>query len=123
MDSVRDRVIELVDSIPEGRVMTYGSVARAVGTGARAVGQLLHRGGHDIAWWRVVDADGRPYEGAAAHARERLLEESTPLRTDRRGTVVDLATASWSPMAVTTGRASTSGTTAWEAPIRPAGTA
>ena len=97
MDSVTDRVIEVVDAIPEGRVMTYGAVARVVGTGARAVGRVLHDGGHDIPWWRVVDAGGRPYGAATEYVRKRFLEESTPLDVDRRGTVVDLAAASWSP--------------------------
>lgn len=100
MNSVTERVIDIVVLIPAGRVMTYGAVARAAGTGARAVGRVLHNSGHDIPnlpWWRVVDASGRPYEGAADDAQAELLEESTPLRADRRGTVVDLAKASWTP--------------------------
>lgn len=97
MHSVTDRVIEVVDSIPAGRVMTYGAVAGVVGTGARAVGRVLHDGGHDIPWWRVVDAKGQPYGATAEQVREHFLEESTPLLSDRLGTVVDLAKASWTP--------------------------
>jgi methylated-DNA-protein-cysteine methyltransferase-like protein len=95
MDSVTDRIIEIVESIPPGRVMTYGNVARAAGTGARVVGRVLHNGGHEIPWWRVVDADGRPYEAAKEYARAHFLEERTPLRLDRASTVVDLANALW----------------------------
>lgn len=93
---VADRVTGLVASIPPGRVMTYGAVARAVGTGARTVGRVLHDGGHDVPWWRVVDADGRPYAAAADRVRAHLLDEGTPL-LDRAGTVVDLDRASWTP--------------------------
>lgn len=96
MSDVTDRVLSTVSSIPEGRVMTYGDVAHATGTGARAVGRILHNGGHDVAWWRVVRADGRPVAAAAQEARARYLEESTPL-VDGNGDVrVDLARASWS---------------------------
>lgn len=96
MTEMTDRVVDLVLSIPAGRVMTYGDVAHAVGTGARAVGRILHDGGHDIPWWRVVDAEGRPYRGAAHEARARFIDESTALLDEGFEVRVDLARASWS---------------------------
>jgi alkylated DNA nucleotide flippase Atl1 len=93
-----ERVLRTVRAIPEGRAMTYGDIARATGNGARAVGRILHNGGHEIPWWRVVDANGRPYRGAVDAVRAKFHEESTPLLDDSPGSVrVDLAEASWMP--------------------------
>lgn len=98
MTELSDRVLAVVMAIPAGRVMTYGDVARHAGTGARVVGRMLHHIGHDIPWWRVVSADGRPYPGAAGDARARFIDEATPLLDDDRDDVrVDLHRASWSP--------------------------
>ena len=95
MGDVTERVIEIVESVPPGYVTTYGAIARAAGTGARVVGRVLHHGGHDIPWWRVVDAEGRPYEGAVDEVRARFHEESTPLLRGDAELVVDLAKAAW----------------------------
>ena len=37
-------VLRVVEEIPEGRVATYGMIARAVGTGPRVVGGLCTTG-------------------------------------------------------------------------------
>ncbi|MGY2130392.1 MGMT family protein [Blastococcus sp. SYSU DS0617] len=95
MNDVAERVLKTVSWIPSGRVMTYGDVAEAAGTGARAVGQILRNGGHDVPWWRVVDAMGRPVEGAAREALAHFVEESTPLLHRRDDVRVDLAQAAW----------------------------
>ncbi len=95
MTDLTERVLSTVSSIPPGHVMTYGDVAHATGTGARAVGRVLHNGGHDIPWWRVVAADGRPFRAAAEDARARFLEEGTPLLEAGSDVRVDLARASW----------------------------
>jgi alkylated DNA nucleotide flippase Atl1 len=95
MNDLTERVHDVVLSIPAGRVMTYGHVAKAVGTGARAVGRIMHNGGHDIPWWRVVDADGRPYKDAVGSARAKFIEESTALLDRGSDVRVDLAQASW----------------------------
>ncbi|MGB8381835.1 MAG: MGMT family protein, partial [Dermatophilaceae bacterium] len=56
-----ERVLELVEEIPPGRVVTYGQLARMVGSGgARTVGTVLSRYGSDVPWWRVVRAGGHP---------------------------------------------------------------
>ncbi|WP_150272061.1 MGMT family protein [Paenibacillus tepidiphilus] len=57
------KVIDVIRSIPEGRVMTYGSIARAAGSprGARQVVRVLHAMSrkHRLPWHRVVNAQGR----------------------------------------------------------------
>ena len=54
---------EIVSAIPAGRVTTYGALADAVGTSARYVGRFLGRRGHNLPWWRVVNAAGNPVPG------------------------------------------------------------
>ncbi|WP_425839732.1 MGMT family protein [Microbacterium sp. PA5] len=97
MTELTDRIVRIVASIPAGRVMTYGAIAGEAGTSARVVARALHGAGHEIPWWRVVNAEGRPYPGAARAAHDRLIEEATPLSDDSEDLRVDLTRASWVP--------------------------
>lgn len=61
--SYRELAYQLVLSIPAGRVMSYGLVARVLGAGydARAIGNIMHAtpdDGRHIPWHRVVNAQG-----------------------------------------------------------------
>lgn len=77
-------VLEVVERIPAGRVVTYGDIAWALGTNApRAVGRVMALYGHAVAWWRVVPASGHPPQGHARLALPHYLEEGTPLREPR----------------------------------------
>ncbi|MFP7762110.1 MGMT family protein [Marisediminicola sp. LYQ85] len=97
-DDFVSRVLAVVDSIPAGRVMTYGDVAAAIGTrAARAVGAVLARYGSTVAWWRVVRADGRPAAGHEARALEHYLDEQTPLTSAGEFPRIALARARFSP--------------------------
>ena len=87
-------VLDAVDRIPPGRVMTYGDVAEYVGSGGpRQVGQVMSRFGGAVAWWRVLRADGSPPPGHEARALRHYRREGTPLRAG--GTRVDLRQARW----------------------------
>ena len=57
----RERVYEIVRSIPRGRVMTYGQIAEILGEGytARTVGFVMHASGDSVPWHRVINAQGR----------------------------------------------------------------
>ena len=80
MEDFTSRVLEVVDAIPVGRVMTYGDVAAAVGSrAARAVGQVMAHSGGEVAWWRVVRAGGHPASGKESRALEQFRAERTPL--------------------------------------------
>ncbi|MDO9397541.1 MAG: MGMT family protein [Herbiconiux sp.] len=95
-----DDVLEVVDSIPPGRVLSYGDVAALLGSRAsRAVGSAMRRYGHAHPWWRVVRSGGLPPDGHAARAREHYEAEGTPLRAISRepGYRVDYAVARWQP--------------------------
>lgn len=56
----RQTVYRLVESIPEGRVMTYGDIAALAGHpyAARQVGGLAHFGPRELPWHRVVNRFG-----------------------------------------------------------------
>ncbi|GAA4869129.1 hypothetical protein GCM10023203_17690 [Actinomycetospora straminea] len=92
-----EQILAIVESIPAGRVTTYGSIADVVeGATARSVGHALRTDGHAVPWWRVVTASGRPAPGAEHAAYERFLEEKTPVDTADDGTYsVDVAAAIW----------------------------
>ena len=58
--TVYDDVYDLVKTIPQGRVMTYGQIATVIEArlSARAVGWALHGCPDDVPWQRVVNASG-----------------------------------------------------------------
>ncbi|AEB47362.1 MULTISPECIES: MGMT family protein [Micromonospora] len=97
-DEYVEAVLELVDRIPPGRVMSYGAVADALAersgrASARLVGSIMARHGAAVGWHRVVNASGAMPARIAAEARARWLAEGTPLRQDR----VDMRAAGWRP--------------------------
>lgn len=86
-------VLDAVDRIPAGKVLTYGDVAELVGRGSpRTVGTVLANHGHEVPWQRVVQASGRPAEPHLARALALLRAEGCPLVGER----VDLARGRWS---------------------------
>ena len=59
----KNQIINFINKIPKGRVVSYGQVAIACGKprGAREVGRILAQidiTKHKIPWWRVVNAKG-----------------------------------------------------------------
>lgn len=71
------RVYELVATVPAGRVITYGEVARLLGrrSGARAVGWALRQCPADVPWYRVVNVQGR-LSVAARYPDGRLMQQA-----------------------------------------------
>ena len=99
-DALVEQVLDLVESVPPGRVTTYGLLADAVGFGGpRWVGRVLATSGAAVPWWRVVRADGSLPPSHRRSAVAHYLEERTPVRTDASGAVqrVDLPAACWLP--------------------------
>jgi len=91
-------VLEVVASIPEGMVMSYGDVAAAIGSrAARGVGQVMAYYGADVPWWRVVRASGHPAVDHESRALEHYRAERTPLRWASGVFRVDLARARYTP--------------------------
>ncbi|MFF4171408.1 MGMT family protein [Streptomyces sp. NPDC001744] len=76
-----ERVLDVADAIPPGRVMTYGDVAEWLGEGGpRQVGRVMALYGAAAPWWRVVRADGTLLPGHEPRALAHYREEGTPLR-------------------------------------------
>ena len=85
-------VLDVVDRIPSGKVLTYGDVAELTGRGTpRTVGTVLAQHGHEVAWHRVVQASGRPAEPLLQRALALLAAERCPLVGER----VELDRARW----------------------------
>ena len=93
-----ERVLDLIERIPPGRVMSYGDIAEYLGEGGpRQVGRVLSQWGGGVAWWRVIHADGSFRTGHERQALGHYRTEGTPLRRGRDGTVVgvDMRRARW----------------------------
>lgn len=85
-------VLDAVDAIPRGRVMSYGDVAEYVGAGsARAVGMVMAKHGAEVPWQRVLHADG----SCATHKADRQLEMLRAEGVPMRGQRVDMPAARW----------------------------
>ncbi len=103
-----ERVLEIVKTIPPGRVMTYGDIAgeleghadlagEASAYGARLVGQVMARFGDGVAWWRVIRATGQPPKFHEVRAWDYYVAEGTPLSGDRENYRIDLKQARYQP--------------------------
>jgi alkylated DNA nucleotide flippase Atl1 len=91
-DALAHRILECVESIPAGWVMTYGDVAEIVGaSSARIVGRVLALDDGSVPWHRVLRANGTLAEHLYTEQRQRLLAEGVRFRGDR----VDLAAHRW----------------------------
>lgn len=86
-------VLDAVDLVPSGLVVTYGDVAAHVGCSPRQVGAVMSAWGGAAAWWRVLRADGSPPPGHEREALRCYRAEGTPLRP--AGNRVDLRLARW----------------------------
>ncbi|WP_427384945.1 MGMT family protein [Janibacter sp. G56] len=95
----QEAILDLVSTIPPGRVVSYGLAAELAGLTARharLAGSTMAHFGSGVPWWRVVQADGRLPQGLEEEARAHHREEGTPfvggLLTGRR---IDMARALW----------------------------
>ena len=89
-------VLDVVNAIPPGQVLTYGDVAALVGRGGpRQVGKVMSQWGSLVPWWRVLRAGGLPPSGHKERALREYRAEGTPLRPGEER--VDLRSARWDP--------------------------
>lgn len=98
-DDFVERVLGVVQSIPPGRVMSYGEIAATIGSNApRAVGNVMAYGGSDVPWWRVIRASGHPPVCHEGEALEFYRAEGTPLLWSASGTYrINLPEARYRP--------------------------
>jgi alkylated DNA nucleotide flippase Atl1 len=93
-DGFAERVLDLVERIPPGQVLSYGVIAEILQDGGpRQVGHVMAMDGAAVPWWRVVRADGSLPPSHQGTALEHYADEGTPMRAD--GTAVDIRAALW----------------------------
>ncbi|GCB46089.1 hypothetical protein SNL152K_3387 [Streptomyces sp. NL15-2K] len=96
-----ERVLDVTERIPPGRVMTYGDVAEWLDEGGpRQVGRVMSLYGGAVPWWRVVRADGVLLPGHELEALGHYRAEGTPLKQAGRAAEghlprVDMRRARW----------------------------
>ncbi len=75
----KERVLKAVQSVPRGKVASYGQVAAVCGSprAARQVGQILMRLEWDstVPWWRVINNEGRISIKGNAYATKALQKQ------------------------------------------------
>ncbi len=77
----RERVYEIVNEIPPGRVMTYGQIAEILGAGytPRTVGFVMHGADtNKVPWQRVINSQGACSTGKMTmpiNLQQKMLED------------------------------------------------
>jgi len=92
-----EAVLDIVDKIPSGMVLSYGDVAELLGHGGpRQVGFVMSRYGSSVTWWRVVRASGEAPQGLQDEALAHWRTEGTAMvRGALVGRRVDMTRARW----------------------------
>jgi methylated-DNA-protein-cysteine methyltransferase related protein len=101
MTPFTENVIEIIRSIPEGKVMTYGQIARLAGSprAARQVVRILHSMSkkHRLPWHRVINVKGQ----IALQEDEAFNDQVLSLEAEGvevgLGGVIDLEKYQWVP--------------------------
>ena len=97
-DDFAERVLDVVERIPPGYVLSYGDIADLLGDGGpRRVGRVLGRDGSAVPWWRVLRADGTHVAGIREQALALLRAEGAPVRGSGPTARVDMDLARWDP--------------------------
>jgi len=102
MITFSERVIKIALSIPEGRVTTYGRIARAAGGGTMAsqsitniLGKAWNKGEKNIPFHRIVYADGHIWVDAK-HRKERMeLYKKEGIELDEKDRIKNFRSILW----------------------------
>jgi len=85
------KVYEIVSKIPKGKTMTYGEVARLIGSSPRAVGQALKRNPNAprVPCHRVIHSDGRigGYAGVADSVKKVRMLKKEGVKIDKENRI------------------------------------
>jgi len=100
MRTFTEIVIKIIQSIPRGKVATYGQIASLAGSprAARQVVRILHTSSskEKLPWQRVINSQGKIALGGAGYEQQKslLLKEGVRFGRDDE---IDLETYLWSP--------------------------
>lgn len=96
MENFTEKVINVIRSIPEGRVATYGQIAKLAGNsrGARQVSRVLYSmsAKHQLPWHRVINAKGEIVVSDGDKQKELLEKEGVVVNARMR---IDLGQYQW----------------------------
>jgi methylated-DNA-protein-cysteine methyltransferase-like protein len=101
MNRLYERIYEVIQQIPAGKVATYGQIADIVGEcSPRMVGYALAalKPGWDVPWQRVINSQGKislRADGTESIEQRHLLELEG-IRFDNNG-LIDLEKFGWLP--------------------------
>lgn len=91
-----ERVVELAQSIPPGRVTTYGDLARSAGAGpmaAQSITSILSKaaqaGTKNIPFHRIVYANGKIWVGPSQRKERLRLYKNEGIEIDDKDSIVD----------------------------------
>lgn len=92
MEQFTRDVINIIKMIPEGKVMTYGQIARVAGNprAARQVSRILHSMSkkYGLPWHRVINAKGQIAIKDDASRQEQILSlQAEGVEVDSMGRV------------------------------------
>ncbi len=90
MQTFSERVLKIALSIPQGRVTTYGRIARAAGAGPMAsqsitsiLGKAYEAGEHTIPFHRIVYADGRVWADGSYRKKRLAFYKKEGIEIDK----------------------------------------
>jgi len=96
-----EKVIDIIQNIPKGRVMTYGQIAWLAGShrAARQVVRILHSMSrkHHLPWHRVINAKGQiAFQNHESYNEQMTALEIEGVEVGINGNV-DLSKYQWHP--------------------------
>lgn len=95
-----ERVCELALMIPEGRVTTYGALAKAAGGGAmasRSIGNILSKYPNQgvVPWHRIVYAGGKVWLDDSCRSKRLELYELEGIFVTSKGRISNFDDVFW----------------------------
>ncbi len=97
-----ERVVKIALSIPEGRVTTYGRIARAAGGGPMAsqsitaiLGKAWEQGEKNIPFHRIVYADGHIWVDEKHRTTRLKLYKKEGIELDQKNRIQNFRSILW----------------------------
>ena len=91
MNDYTKKVIKIIKSIPSGKTMSYGDIAKTAGKnrGAREVSRILHSCSekYGLPWHRVINSQGKISLSGEAGQFQREMLEQEGIRFDKNGKI------------------------------------
>jgi methylated-DNA-protein-cysteine methyltransferase-like protein len=96
LQTFSQRVIRIAQDIPQGRVSTYGRIARAAGAGPMAsrsitaiLGKAYEEGEKDIPFHRIVYADGSVWLNNKYKSKRLALYKKEGIKLDKNNKILN----------------------------------